>query len=291
MQAELESLTAQEVSELLMTPEEYAGISHAKPYIFDLFKDSKAFLFYGAKHTADPDDSIIEDIKSRVTTFKPQIILVGDAKPKSKEDTQKFEDELLGQNQREVIKNRGDIGYIIRLALEQNIPWQPLEPSDTDLINHLLEKDFSKDEIFAFRGMQTLIQYQNAKRTDNLENYFQKLFEQLRQASNWKDFDCSEQNFLKIVNKIYKSEFTLERLISLADLKSYAYPNSKPIGWSDQSVINKIWETAWKFRDIHSALEVVEALKHYDKVFVLYGASHAVVQERLFNKLFGKVNP
>jgi hypothetical protein len=274
------------ITDRILTPEQYAQLEHHKPYIIELNNHQKNLLFYGSKHITDPSDPMFVDIKNRIATFKPQLILVGDSKPKSEEKRLALETEIRKEDESLTIQNRSDIGYVIKIALENNIAWQPLEPTEPMLLQHLLDKGFSKGEIFAFRGMQSVIQYQNISNKPDLQRYFQNSLDAIHQATNWEDFDYSISHFIKMVNDIYATEFTLESLISTVDLKNYAYPNSKPHSWTEQSIVNKIWEEAWKFRDINAISKIADALDNNERVFVIYVASHAVVQEPALRKLF-----
>lgn len=94
-----------------------------------------------------------------------------------------------------------------------------------------------------------------------------------------KDFDFSEANLVAQIKRIYGRYFTLEDLINDPQLKTLGFPNNTPYFMDKPSAVNEIRNLSWSYRDKHAVEIIAREVENHDRILVLYGSSHAVVQE------------
>ena len=55
---------------------------------------------------------------------------------------------------------------------------------------------------------------------------------------------------------------------------------------NEYSIINKICGVDTRFRDVHFIRQIAAGLDMFERVFVLYGGSHAAMEEQALRELF-----
>ncbi|MFA5130881.1 MAG: hypothetical protein WC467_00480 [Patescibacteria group bacterium] len=265
----------------IMTMEEYAGLHHETPYNFSLKSGDKELFYFGAPHVRDPKDSIFYEIKAAFDKADPDLVVI---EGMSDSIDRNIINEKAGQSSyEEVIDSAGEAGYALKLGLEKGIEWLSLEPKDKDIYKHLLDQGFSKDEIFSRAVLLVLPQYNRQINKQEFKEYSQSFIEQFKKETNWEGFDYSYERAIQI------AELILGKTINFSD-EEEASDYIDPTPWSEkkekQTVLNRIGEASSAFRDKNIVEDIAEALKKYKRLFIVYGASHAVMQESALKELF-----
>ncbi len=264
----------------IMTAEQYAQIQHETPYVFDLkFGDTRLFYF-GSPHTGDPKNPLFKDIESAFNEVEPDIVFVEGVNIRG--DRERFNERLKSASREEVIEHMGEPGYSLKLAAEKGIEWRSPEPIDEDLYNNLLDKGFSKDHILAWEVLHILPQYNRLMKKEGFKDYVKGSIDRFKQATNWEGFDYSYDHAIKLAQEILGHTIDVEN-------EAEALDYIDPIPWEDkkdtQTIFNRIGEASSLFRDRKIVSDVANSLESYKRVFVVYGASHAVMQEPALRKL------
>ncbi len=265
----------------LMTAEAYAELTHETPYIFILEKDGKQLTYFGSPHTDDPESPVFSDIESRYRSADPDMVFV-----EGFADLQGHEEEskkwALSLSREDAIR-MGESGFALWLAERDGKETKSPEPHFEDEIGHLESSGFTREEIFVFCVARYLLQYQRSidKQTPMAE-YVQSELDFLARAAHWQGFPFTLDHFIALYEKFIGKLFdpTDESLKSVSD----------PIPWRDapaQTRINEISRASSKFRDMHIIEEVGKTLQSHNNLFVVYGASHAVMQEPAMRMLLG----
>lgn len=271
------------VLDKIMTAEEYAQIRHERPYIFELKDGDKELSYFGARHSYDPENSQFSELEKVFDEVSPDIVFVEGI---SKVGNKKERNEKVKSTSRdEMIKNIGEPGLAIKLAVEKGIEWRSPEPSGKDLYNFCVEQGFSKDEIFAWVILHLLPQYQRGVEKSGFKNYVHRFIERFREDTNWENFDYTYENGVKIAEQIIGRQIDVENESNAGDFVD-------PIPWDakkeNQTVINRVGRATSVFRDRKIVSEIIEAFNNHKKVFVVFGASHAVMQEPALKEFFRK---
>jgi len=152
------------------------------------------------------------------------------------------------------------------------------EPTNKALYNYLLARGFSREQIFVWDFLRTLTQH-------NQHKYVELFLEKFKEVTNWEDFDYSLKHAMELCEQILGRPVDIENEPNVTDF-------TDPIPWEDkrniQTVLNRISESSSVFRDRKIVSDIVEALKTHKRIFIVYGASHAVMQEPALRKLLEK---
>ncbi len=263
----------------IMTAEEYSRIEHETPYTFELKVGDKELYYFGTPHSRDFNDPIFKEIKSAFDKVNPDIIFVEGMNVRG--DKARFDEMIKSATLEDVIDRAGESGFTLKLGVEKGIDWRSPEPTDEDLYNDLVAKGFSKDEIFAWDVFHVLPQYHRQMKRGGFKNYVSRFIDGFRQATNWEGFDYSYERAIKLGEQIFDEVIDVEN-------DQRALDRIDPIPWEGkkgkQTVLNRISEVSGIFRDRKIVSDIIEAFKKHKKVFVVYGASHAVMQEPAFRK-------
>src|SRR5690606_2846672 len=154
------------------------------------------------QHVTDESNPQFAQIKTTIDRFKPEIILIGDVKPINDENRIQYEQKIRETTWNDIIAKRADIGFILKLALEKNLPWKALEPTDESVMEHLLTNGYTKSDIFTWKIMRDLIQYQQIVNKPNIFNYITQSIENFKTKTSWNGFEYSTDTFLENVKSV-----------------------------------------------------------------------------------------
>lgn len=264
-----------------MPAEMYAESRHETPYIFDLHKDNKSLLYFGTRHIRDPKSPLLSEISGKFKLFTPDVVFVeGISVPEGRPD---FNRRLKEASEDEVVERMGESGFLAKMAVEADIDWLSPEPTDAELYKYLLEEGFTRDEIAAWNLFHILPQYNRQLQHEGFEKYAEPFIAKFREATSWPDFDYSYQYALQAGEKIIGKTIDTENAPEALD---YVDPIPWPEKKANQTKLNRASEAASRFRDRNIIRTIANALQKYDRVFVLYGSSHAFMQESAIRKIF-----
>ncbi len=252
----------------LISVEEYGKIKHEKPYLYQLeSKSGKQILFFGAKHSADPDEPQFIRIRESLESFNPDLVMV-EAAPGPKVPREEFNKGILEQDIHEVIKRRGEPGFTIRVAVENDIPWFCPEPNPRKQFEFLFEKGFTKDEIQAWALFRNIPVYNKRRSERTFDEFAETAINGFLDKSGWK-LEASIDQIIKIGIEMIGEELDVKNDINI---HKYINPGSK-------NKMQKLSSLSWRFRDEIILENIANKLNEYDRLFVVYGSSHEVVQE------------
>lgn len=281
VKVESEIETLEPVLNSIMTAEEYSHTRHETPYIFELSAgDDKALYYFGTPHRRDPQDPLFSEIEDAFNKANPDIVFVEGVSVRG--DLDKFNERVKAATREEAIEHMGESGFTLKLGVEKGIEWRSPEPTDEDLYNNLLAKGFSKDQIFAWDVFHILPQYNRLMDKQGFKQYVAGFIERFKRSTNWDDFDYSYERAIQLGEQILGRSVDVENEPDALDLID-------PIPWEEvkekQTTLNRIGEASSLFRDRKIVSDIADAVKTHKRVFVVYGASHAAMQEPALRKL------
>jgi hypothetical protein len=254
----------------LMSVDDYEKLKHAKPYTFKITnKDlAKSLFFFGAKHTADPTDSMFIELRKSFEAFKPDLVMV-EAAPGPKGLTKnEFNEGIVQQTIQEVIKRRGEPGFTIRIAVENNIEWFCPEPDRNDEFQYLQDNGFGKEEIQAWALFRNIPIFNKTRGERTFDEFAQSSITSFLEKTGWKLSESVED----VINKGIEMIGEKVDIKNSRDVNKYIFPGK-------ENRIQKLSRLSWVFRDRTILENISSKLKDYNRIFIVYGASHAVIQE------------
>jgi hypothetical protein len=265
----------------IMTAEEYARIEHTTPYVFTLQSGDKELCYFGSPHVCDTKDPLFQEIENAFNKWNPDVVFVEGVHVQG--DPAQFNEKIRSASREKVIEHMGESGFALKLALEKGVDWISPEPADVDLYNHLTTKGFSKEHIFTWNVFLALPQYNRLMNKEGFKQYVQGFIDRFKQSTNWNEFDYSYEHAIKI------GEQTLNQSVDVEN-EPDALDFIDPIPWDNkkekQTVLNQIGKESSLFRDTKILNDIANAFETHKRVFVVYGASHAVMQEPALRELF-----
>lgn len=257
-----------------MTAEEYAAIEHPLPYVVRVEKEHKRVVFFGSPHTRDRHDPVLKEIEREFLAENPDMVFIEGmgAMASAPETREKFRERSID----EAVATVGEPGFTYKLAVDHDVPVESPEPRTKDQIQHLLDKGFSKEEVFALRFMSALYQYRLVEGKP-FKEYIAPYLENFARASGWEGFDYSLEHARNIAEKIIGEE------IDLTDPGRYqgaADPITRPEQEHKETALNRASREETLFRDQYMIGRIAAVLEDHDRLFIVYGASHAVMDER-----------
>ena len=250
--------------ELLMSFDEYNKTEHPIPYTYILGGKNQLLYYFGSRHCYDPLDQEFDSIDK----FWDEFI--------KKTDNHKRIVLLEGGNRaalatKEVaILEGGEMHYVAYLAKQANIFTFSPEPPERFRFEELL-KHFSKEEIIYYEFARVCHQWNTMKVKPDFYTYMNKYMKAGARESGWNDFEFTIENLIRIHKKLFGIEFDKND-------KEFFYNVINPT--TEMSVINKVsrFEDVG-FRDNYILGEIGRFWNENNSIFVIYGASHAVMHE------------
>ena len=259
--------------ELLMAYNEYNKIEHEKPYTYILNKNNQYLYYFGSRHSYDPTDAqfpIIEKFWSEFTKQtdgqKRIVFLEGGNRPAL-------------ETKEKAISEGGEMHFVAYLAKQENIETSSPEPSDGSQFEEGL-KLFSKEEVAYYFFARVCYQWNRMIDKPDFETYINRFLVRDAKSSGWVDFDFSIKHFSNIHKKIFDTDFN-------KDDKDFFYSIINPT--TEKSITNKVSRfIGSELRDIHILEEIEKVWKEGFSLFIIYGCSHAVIQEPVLRDLIEK---
>jgi hypothetical protein len=260
---------------LLLSIEEYEAlpseIRGQVPYIYSLNNKGQSLYYFGAKHIMDPKHSQFEYLHEQWLNFldnkpKEEIVVVHEGEVNEKN--------LM--NLDDAIKKHGESGAIVFWAHQENIRNIRPEPTIQDDAKELLKK-FSREEIFYFYIIRGIVSWQRKVEPSDFNEYISKNVERYKNIFGWESFDFSfDPTILATHKKLFGKEF---------DLNDKEFLRKIPIPVGNLSIINEVARTSSQNRNFF-ILDTIEKLWNEGKnIFIVYGASHAIMQERAIKEI------
>lgn len=260
-----------DVENYLMTYEEYAerAITPGKSYIFEIEKDGRLLDYIGVAHIYDLNDEQIPSLRSKFTDFVQRtnghdrvVLTEGGKRP-------------VASNEEEAIKAGGEPNLVTFWAAQENIETFSPEPDRQAEANHLLEQ-FNREEVMHYYFVRQVNQWNLMKRPEGLEGYMEKTLKRHSEFLNWDGFDFSLENMIRVHKEITGQEFDPEKwefFQALSDPRK------------NVAVTNKVCARSSRFRDAYIVSEILRLWKENKDIFMVYGRTHAIMQEPAIRKL------
>jgi hypothetical protein len=236
------------------------------PYVLDISFKAKRLIYYGATHSQNPADTMFDDIERKFHELKPEIAFnEGGNWP-------------VYNNRDSTIRYSGESGFLRRLCKVKNVLVQSIEPPDSLEVNHLLSK-FKREDILLMYFVRQVEQISALSFIDSeVEINIDRFIRTLKgKGLRLTETELNHRYFVSLYEKFYKKSF---------DKNTFDPTTYWPI--YNKTLLNKISRESSYFRDNYAIKEIEKALEKYDKVFVVMGGSHLLVQEPMLKYIIRK---
>lgn len=257
---------------LLLSDEEYQAKyegQHAMPYRYEINGNSQVLFYFGARHSHNPQDKQWEELTDYWkhffnTTSKNRVLLVEGPQF----DTKELSNETL-------IQHFGESGVLIQLAQANNVPvaWPDLSITDEA---SLLSKQFDQEFVHYYIFIRSVGAWLRAGTMGDFDTVVAKAVEATvrRVASAPSEVTA----YAYIHERIFGRPFSPNEQGTIIRASAPVYHDS---------IINDIARVSSRARNEYIVLEAEKYWKKGDSIFMLFGATHAVVQEPALQTLVG----
>ena len=238
------------------------------PRIKTFRNDSRELRYFGTYHSNSVADSLFSILHEEIKKFAPDYILYeGKNWPiyKSIDST---------------VRISGEPGYVIQLAQQNKIKHSSIEPNDKDEYEYMLKQYHLEWVVLMYMCRQIDNQQRLAhsyKTTNNQfvqnMNYFFKMVS-----------ECGFSLKGKELTYEYWKEVYKRRLGEDLNWRNFNpdlyYPNK------NLTKLNRVNRTSDKYRNIYMVDKILETCRSYDRVMVVVGGGHLIIQEKLLEHKF-----
>ena len=258
----------------IMDWKEFAEKQIEYPHIFSIKIGNSEIEYFGSFHSRDPRDTELFDrIKDDLEKSHPDLVVI-----EGVEDLENRNDEMLeltkNLSYEQAIETAGEAGFTAKLAMERDIEVKSPEPKLREEADFILSQGFSQGEVFAYYVTRDIAWYHKLTNKPDLEKYLEPVFRDFARRINWPGFDFSRKHYSQLCEQIWGHKLDMEN----AKFFSAAVDPS-PWEGKKTNVINAISQASASYRDMFVVNKLLQYSKKYKKIFVVFGGSHAVVQE------------
>ena len=255
--------------DLLIDYDEYKKLNRPTPYFFIVKGQKQVLYYFGARHSYIPTDKQFSALKKFWNKFlnetKKQNCIVfveGGKRP-------------IAENEKAAIENSGEAGFITFLAVENHTETLTPEPDQKWEREELLKK-FSKEEVEYYYFARTVDQWHRRNQKPDFEIYIQPFLERDQRISQWLNFDFSLDKMRLIHKSLFRTDF------NKLDNQFFAKIVNPML---TVSIINNVAKNSGKLREIEILREVERFWNNGKNIFIVYGQTHAVIQEPVIKTL------
>lgn len=257
----------------IMSYEEYVYTKHILPYLFTLHQADQNCYYFGADHSWDATHRQYVQLQSfwddflQTTDGKNCVVLV-EGSLRNLHDS--------ATTTQAIRRAGGEGGFITFLAQQAGICVKCPEPSE-QILYQQLQKQFCQEHIAYTYLAQAALSAIRSKKGNNhvsLQEYVEACG---AKNQGYFSIPLTVETFKKIHHQLFDAPFTLED-------EEFFYQITNPT--ATDSVINSICRQKSIVRDLH-IVEYINKLKALGKnVFIVYGCTHAVMQEKALRSLW-----
>lgn len=272
----------------LLSYSDYEKTNHTLPVFRKFDSNNRSLLYCGINHTFDPVDPVFIELNNRLYDYKPDLVMLeGSTKINSNHPKRKkYFESIARASVIDLIKEKGEFGYTLKYALENNIEVFCPEPEFKDQINHLLQL-YGPEQVFVSKILEMAVQFYTMNDGADIETYLTEEIQwqesEFSLDVNWNKFVFTWENFLQL----FKSQFKKSFLECSPDFISEI---NDPIPWSTKiyawTINNQISQDECNFRDNFILNQIEQMSKNYKRIMIVYGGSHYYAQEQGLNQIY-----
>src|SRR5262245_18844548 len=242
----------------ILTAEEYEVLrpTHPHPYVVELAPPAGALLLYGARHTKDPDDPQIADLKRRWQEFRPTVALVEGRMG------------ALVEGFQDPVRTFGESGLVLGMARQQRVrayTWEP--PVDREIA--LVLESHPRESVALYYILRPYFSNLRHGRPSDPDDFVE---EYRRKRTRWPGLEGTFASVAEI-DAVWRRDFAGEK-----DWRDTSDEQPLP------GYLHKVWKASNAARDEHFARVIIDLVRRNERVFAVSGSSHAVKLDAALRK-------
>jgi hypothetical protein len=246
-----------------MTFAEYGELEHPTPYVLRWELSDAMLLYFGARHTFDPDDRQAADIAEQWAKLRPTIAFNEGGDPPVLETVAS------------TIARHGEAGLVRYLGALDGVPVHSLEPTYAAQVA-ALRRSFTSEQIAVYYAIRGLEQYHRQSPGGSPRSEAKRLLAQLATIPGLEQAPRDAAALVAACTRQFAVPHDcLRPSAALLD----------PARFDTGAFTNALARQLSRYRDEHMVELLNAALRPGARVFAVVGASHVVMQERALDEL------
>lgn len=244
------------------------------PYIYKLEQGQQQLVYVGISHGHDLDGPCAVGIineweeftnKHSASHTKTVVLVEGGLRP-------------VEEDMETAIKLHSEFGLVAYLAHHSSIEVLNADAPRAIQYQELLNRGYSRDEVQYFFFMQMVHQFVHMPEgfQPGFLDYIVKILDRDRRSSKWEDYDFSLENMLRLHIAYTGKPFAITDFKLFEELMN---PNLQ------DNTTQRIKRELIYIRDNHVVEEVSKQWRARKSIFIVFGATHALIQERAIRKI------
>jgi hypothetical protein len=240
-----------------MSYAEYNDLEHAEPYVIQLTAGRGALLYFGSRHTTNPEDAQIDSIRRLWHAFQPTVALAEARKS--------------GRSSMDgAIRTFGESAAPVFLGKSADIPVYTFEPP-LDVEVTAMRRKWSRERLLVFYVLRSYTARAVDGRSDGQAR------ELIRERGKWPGLEGTMRSIADM-DTIWRREFP-------------AGPDWRTLPWqstwpnSEDTWLNHLSADLNRLRDQYMVAVIADLVRKGERVFAVVGSSHVVMQEAALREL------
>ncbi len=263
----------------ILKPEEYEKSGITFPHLFKFENQNKKIHFLAVDHSPDSQTEQFLKIREAFTNISPNVVFIegmGQLEdPRHPAKKAIFEKRISQYTENEIIERGGEPMFTYQLALEKDIPVISPEYTDEEEAELFRQSGYSEDDILLFCGTRSAMMYAYQDRKSKLPTYIADSIRNIIQDFKWQNYDSSFEHFKTLAIQEFGDSVDFENGSGFHEKCNPNPPKEDDSrGWFKTNKMNQILS---RKRDEKILQKLAEMLEVHDKIFVVYGGSHAIM--------------
>jgi len=252
-----------------MSYDEYLSQKHQFPYFFSIKKPNQILYYFGEIHSVDPDDQQYVTMRKLFEEFSAnsnpkKIVMVEGGVPSFIKDINL------------AVSQHSAPGFMVVLAADKSIPVISPEPNRAYELKEL-QKEFPRQEIQYYYFIRSVLQWNRySEPKPDFKTYVEERLKSSKNEGVWDVAETSLDYMKKVHETLFQEPFDEYN-------QQFFAKNASPVRLLGK--INEVARRSSEIRDKYIADQIVKYFQEGYSVFVVYGGTHAVVQEPYLKEL------
>jgi len=235
-------------------------------------KGNEQIMLLGVPHIDSIDHSIVNVIREKIDSYKPDIIFYeGGSRESVNRLRQAPIDHVAQLNEFKIVREMGEPGLVAKLAKEREIEFDSPEPNREAEIKNSLDKGHALSDILSYYMFRSM---KNFKGNES-EEYILKKMHYIE--SDFVKSGYAEDDIKSLMKDIVKNHFPI------GSYRSFFNACTSPMeteDFSGKNISAVAWETS-SYRDFYILRAIEKVLKGKKRLLVIFGRSHILMIEKI----------
>jgi len=252
----------------------------APPYAARYVRDGRSLTFVASLHEHRSGCDTFRVVEREFERLDPQVVILEGFSSADGVSPAGYSKWVRGQAEGELWPG-GEAAFAAKLALDAGVPFLGGEPSAELVFREAQSERIGPEDLIYFFVVRQVPQWKRAE--EDRDRTFEQLYrEMIRQLAHMHPIEAEAfqdpKGFLAWYQRRNGRAFVYDEITT---------EQSAPLTGEDALFTQRVSTQVGEVRDAHIASVIADQLNQHERVLVVYGAGHHLVQEPVLAKLLG----